>query len=100
MDLAPLHSKVTIYFSIKISRLRWLRHASRMDKSATARKVFEDVVEGSRKRGRPRLRWKDHVNEPLQKLSVPNCRELAKDRVGWRNILFSFCNVPGTTHTR
>ena len=41
---------------------------------------FSNVLEGRRKKGRQRLRWKHQVDESLQKLDVKNWREKAKDR--------------------
>ena len=94
-ELYQLYASIDIVKRIKMARLRWLGHVSRMEENEPARKIFEDVLEGRRKIGRPRLRWKDQVDESLQKLSVTNWRQKAKDRAGWRSMLKSFCNVSG-----
>ena len=97
-ELYELYPDIDVVRRVKIDRLRWLGHVSRMDQNEPARKVFEDVLEGRRKVGRPRLRWKDQVDESLRILGVTNWREKAKDRAGWRNMLSSFCNAPSLTH--
>ena len=94
-ELYQLYASIDIVKRIKMARLRWLGHVSRMEENEPARKIFEDVLEGRRKIGRPRLRWKDQVDESLQKLGVTNWRQKAKDRAGWRSMLKSFCNVSG-----
>ena len=97
-ELYELYPDIDVVRRVKIARLRWLGHVSRMDQNEPARKVFEDVLEGRRKVGRPRLRWKDQVDESLRILGVTNWREKAKDRAGWRNMLYSFFNAPSLTH--
>ena len=58
-ELYQLYASIDIVKRIKMARLRWLGHVSRMEENEPARKIFEDVLEGKRKIGRPRLRWKD-----------------------------------------
>ena len=58
-ELYELYRGIDVVRRVKIARLRWLGHVSRMDQNEPGRKVFEDVLEGRRKVGRPRLRWKD-----------------------------------------
>lgn len=55
----------------------------------------EDVVEGNRKIERPRLRWKELVNDSIQKLVITTIwTENAKVRIDWRDMFSSFCKVP------
>ena len=58
-----------------------------MDENAPAVRVFESNPSGTRRRGRPQLRWRDEVMEDLRKLVVANWRIAAKDRSTWRMIL-------------
>ncbi|PSN35334.1 Uncharacterized protein C07A9.10, partial [Blattella germanica] len=44
-------------------------------------------VEGSRRVGRPRLRWEDCITRDIKKLGVRNWWTVAKDRDSWRRIL-------------
>ena len=58
--------------------------------------VFEQVthwsivtqeLEGTRRRGRPRKRWKEEVERDLQVLGVRRWRELVADRKKWKDIV-------------
>jgi hypothetical protein len=44
-------------------------------------------IEGTRKRGRPRKRWIDEVEEDLKIMGIVNWHAVAKDRQEWRKIL-------------
>jgi hypothetical protein len=41
---------------------------------------------GIRPVGRPRQRWQKNVMEDLKKLKVKNWKEIAKDRITWRDL--------------
>ena len=45
-----------------------------MDEDAPPRRVFDAVVGGQRRWGRPRTRWKDQLEEALTSLGVTNWR--------------------------
>ena len=55
---------------IKIQRLEWLGHVSRMNETRCVKKILEGKLEGRRGRGRPRLRWINDVEDDLRKLGV------------------------------
>jgi len=44
------------------------------------KKIFIQELEGTRRRGRPRKRWKEEVEKALQVLGVRRCTELVADR--------------------
>ncbi|GJR38233.1 ataxia telangiectasia mutated family protein [Tanacetum coccineum] len=46
-------------------RLRWFGHVRRRPQSAPVRRVEALVVDGLRRRGRPKLRWEDRVKQDL-----------------------------------
>ena len=50
------------------------------------KKIFTQALEGTRRRGRPRERWKEEVEKDLQVLGVRRWRELV-DRKKWKNIV-------------
>ena len=45
-----------------------------------AKKIFTEEMEGTRRRGRPRKRWKEEVERDLEVLGVRRWRELMADR--------------------
>jgi hypothetical protein len=55
---------------IKIALLKWLGHIEKMEDNVPCRKITFSQIEGSRKKGRPRLRWLDLVLKDLKILEV------------------------------
>jgi len=49
------------------------------------KKIFIQELEGSRRRGRYRKRWKEEVESDLQVLGVRRWRELVADREKWKD---------------
>ena len=60
-------SKVKV---IKTAKLRRLGHIARMEDNVLCKKINFSQPEGSRKKGRPRLRWIDSVLKDLKTLEV------------------------------
>jgi len=52
-----------------------------------AQKFFAQEPEGTRRRGRPRKRWKEEAERDLQVLGVRRWRELVADRKKWKGIV-------------
>jgi len=72
---------------IKIRRLEWLGHVSRMNETRSVKKIFEGKLEGRRGRGRPRLRWMNDVEDGLSKLGVKRWRTKALNREEWASVI-------------
>ena len=51
------------------------------------KKIFTEELEGTRRRGIPRKRWKEEVERDLQVLRVRRWRQLVVDRKKWKNIV-------------
>ena len=68
-------------------RIRWLGHLERMEVDWMPKKIFTKKMEGTRRRGRPRKRWKEEVERDLQVLGVRRWRELVADRKKWKDIV-------------
>jgi hypothetical protein len=71
---------------IKGQRISWLGHLERMEEKRMPKMIFSQEVEGWRRRGRPRKRWKEEVERDLHVLGVMRWRELATEKNG--GILF------------
>jgi hypothetical protein len=55
---------------IKTARLKWLGHTAKMEDNVSCRKITFFQSEGSRKKGRLRLKWLDSVLKDLKTLEV------------------------------
>ena len=51
------------------------------------KKIFTQELEGTRRKGRARKRWKEEVERDLQVLGVRRWRELAAQREKWNDIV-------------
>jgi len=71
---------------IKGQRISWLGHLERMEEDRMPKNIFTQELEGTRRRERPRKRWKEEVERDLQVLEARRCRELVADRKKWKNI--------------
>jgi len=71
---------------MKGQRISWLGHLERME-DRMPKKIFTQELEGTRRRGRPRKRWKEEVERDLQVLVVRRWRELVEDRKNWKDIV-------------
>jgi len=72
---------------IKRQTITWLGHLERMKEDRMPKKIFTQELDGTRRRGRPRKRWKKKIERDLQVLGVRRCRGLVADRKNGR-ILF------------
>jgi len=50
--------------------MEWIGHVVSMDQGREVIKVIESKLTGSRRRGRPRLRWLEDVEKDLQEMKV------------------------------
>ena len=64
---------------IKGQRISWLGHLERME-DRIPKKVFTQELEETRRRGRPRKKWKEEVERDLQVVGMRRWRELLADR--------------------
>ena len=51
---------------IKGQRISWLGHLEKMEEDRMPKKFFTQELEGTRRRGRPRKRWKEEVESDLK----------------------------------
>ena len=72
---------------IKGHRISWLGQLEGMEDDRMPKKIFTQELEGTRRRERPRKRWKEEVERNLQVLGVRRWRELVADRKKWKDIV-------------
>jgi len=72
---------------IKGQRTDWLGHLERMEEDCLPKKIFTQELEGTRRRGRPRRRWREEGERDLQVLGVRRWRELVIHREKRRGIV-------------
>jgi hypothetical protein len=58
-----------------------------MDNNRTVKKVLDTKPIGTRKIGRPKLRWEDDVIQDIKTLGVKNLRNLAMEKESWQMLL-------------
>jgi hypothetical protein len=61
--LKELYKDVDIAAGIEKKRLEWTGHVTRMDQGRRVKKMVDSKPEGSRRRGRPKLRWLEEVEK-------------------------------------
>jgi hypothetical protein len=66
---------------VKARRISWIGHGERMPKI-----VMRENIYSRKKRGRPKVRWQDNVQEDLREMGIEGWRKKAQDRDQWRRI--------------
>ena len=80
-ELNTLLNEPDIVKIIKLGRLRWAGHVIRMGENETPRKALTEQIYGTRRFGRPKLRWEDGVSYDARYiLGTRNWRAPALDR--------------------
>jgi hypothetical protein len=86
-ELEEMRKGENIVKWIKGQKISWLGHQEGIEEDRMPKKIFTQELEGTRRRGRPRKRWKDEVDRDLQVLGVRRWRELVADRKKWKDIV-------------
>jgi hypothetical protein len=86
-ELEKMSKGESIVKWIKGKRISWLGHLERMEENRMPKKIFTQELEGMRRRGRPRKRWKEEVESDLQALGVRRWKELATYSKKWQDIV-------------
>ena len=72
---------------IKGQMIGWLGHLQRMEQERMLKKIFNQGLEKTRRRGRPRKRWIVEVQEVVQVMGVRRWRLVATNRKEWMDIV-------------
>jgi hypothetical protein len=78
----------------KIFRMKWAGHVLRMNDEEPTKKLMLGKPDGTRRCGRPKLRWIDGLEKDLHNISIRNWKNIALDRFRWRR-----CLEQAKTHT-
>ncbi|GJS43056.1 hypothetical protein Tco_0568099 [Tanacetum coccineum] len=73
----------SIIDKMREGRLRWFGHLKRRPQTAPVRRVEALLVDGSRRRGRPKLRWEDRLKQDMKELRLSE--DMTSDRNAWRD---------------
>ena len=71
---------------IKTKKLKWYGHLKRSN--LPIRDTVDGLIEGKRRRGRPRRRWRQDIHEWTQ-MSWTDINKAVKDRLKWRSITYA-----------
>ena len=71
------------------SRMKWAGHVERKKEDRLPRMAYVHQERGKRKRGRPRMRWRDCIERDMIKAELEDVdwRVLAQDRAQWRVVV-------------
>jgi hypothetical protein len=68
-------------------RLEWVGDVVGMDQERRVKEIFESESEGSRRRGRPRLRWLKDIEKNLREEIFKRWQPKAAERDEWVFVL-------------
>ena len=85
-ELYEIFNNSNIVNYITIKRLALAGHLMRMKDKRTLKK-FNTKLDGVRTLGRPKMRWKDGVDQGMRMLEVKNWKKVALDRDEWAKLL-------------
>jgi hypothetical protein len=71
-ELEELYTDINIGIFINLQRLRWMGHLHRMDDTRNAKKMYQTNLHWKRPKGRPKVRWKDEVENDIRKMWIDN----------------------------
>jgi len=86
-ELEELSKGENIVKWIKRQRISRLGHLERMEEDRMPKKIFTQELEGTRRREKPRIEWREEAERDLQVLGTRRWRKLVLDREKWRCIL-------------
>jgi hypothetical protein len=67
-------------------KLKWLGHVNRMEDCRESKRVLQGIPGAGRRRGKPRKRRLDDVEDNLWKEGIKGWRIKIMDRTEWRKI--------------
>jgi hypothetical protein len=86
-ELNEIFNESNIVNHIKVQRLAWAGHLTRMSNERTLKKIFNTKLDTARSVGRPKLRWEDGVVKDTRIIGVKNWKKAALNRDEWAKLL-------------
>jgi sorting nexin-29 len=86
-ELYKLYDEPDLTKYIRINRLRWAGHVTRMSDDQITERVFIARPEGKRGIGRPKMRWRDSVGQDAEALGERNWGRLSMNKEEWKKLL-------------
>jgi hypothetical protein len=68
-------------------RLKWAGHVIQRDQQEPIKRILNTNPERIRKRGRPKLRWDDGMDNDVKALSERNWKNVDRNRQIWQTLL-------------
>jgi transcription termination factor 2 len=65
---------------VKARRISWIGHVERMEDSRMPKRVMREKIYTKKRRGRPKVRWLDDVQENLREMGIEGWRGKTQDR--------------------
>jgi hypothetical protein len=78
-ELYEIFNNSNIISYIKVKRLAWAGHLMYMNDNRTTNNIFITKLDGVRRVGRTKMRWKDGVDQDMRILEVKNWKKVALD---------------------
>ena len=86
-EVYKLYRDPDVCREIKARRVRWLGHILRKDEADPCRKLTLTSPYGTRRVGRPQLRWLDEVEKDIMETGIQGWKIKAQDRDVWRSVV-------------
>jgi hypothetical protein len=99
-ELYELFKEENVVKFIKLRKLRWPGHVMRLNDNDPSKKVMMSEPGGSRPRGRPKLRWEDHIAEDATRAGCRIWKRTAHSSQDWRKLLQEAKAHPGLLYRR
>ncbi|GFU08027.1 uncharacterized protein TNCV_1527661 [Trichonephila clavipes] len=87
LEVYQSYKDTNIVNFIKLQRIKWADRFVRMNENRTTKTVFNAQPIGTRRKGRPNLRWIAGLEKDLLVLRTENWRTLAGRRLVWKMFL-------------
>jgi hypothetical protein len=89
-ELYQIYQEPDLASLVKIRRISWAGHVIRREENHPLKLVFKgEFRDGKRKRGRPKISWKDAVEKDCADFGLNDWQRTAKDRPRFKNFLDS-----------